>query len=341
MKVIKIGNQSIGEGRPAFIVAEAGINHNGSIENAKRLIESAAECGADAVKFQTHLPEKEMLRQAVTAEYVGEPLFDLLKRVELSKKDHIVLKNYAEKREIIFFSTPFSVEAVDLLEDLDVPAYKVGSGEIANPPLLERVAKTGKPVILSTGMSSMEEVEEAVEIVTKYNEQLVLLQCTSTYPCPYEDVNLNVMSTLRKFGYPVGLSDHTQGIYVALAAVALGACYVEKHFTVDRGWPGPDQRASLEPSELRQLVEGARAIEKALGGFEKRVLEGEKSVRDMARESVVSVREIPKGSIITENMIWVKRPGTGIPAKYVGKVLGRRARRRIERDKLVSWEDLE
>lgn len=341
MRKIRIGDRLIGGGEPTFIVAEAGINHNGSIENAKELIESAARCGADAVKFQTHIPEKEMLRQDVTADYVGEPLFDLLKRVELSREDHVVLKEYAEEKNLIFYSTPFCVEAVDLLEEIDVPAYKVGSGEIANPPLLERIAKIGKPVILSTGMSNLEEVEEAIGIVTQYNQQLVILQCTSTYPSSYEDIHLNAMDTLRKFGFPVGLSDHSQGIYVALAAVALGACYIEKHFTIDKNWPGPDQKASIEPKELRELVRGVRAIEKAMGAFEKQVQDREKPVRDMARESVVSVEEIPKGSIITKDMVWVKRPGTGIPAKRMGEVIGRRTRRTVGKDQLISWGDLE
>lgn len=341
MRRIKVKDRCIGEGEPTFIVAEAGINHNGSIENAKMLIDAAAENGADAVKFQTHLPEKEMLKGGPIVEYIGKPLYDVYTMMELSKEDHIILKEYAEERDIIFYSTPFSVEAVDLLEEVGVPAFKIGSGEMTNPKILERAARTGKPVIISTGMSKMEEVEEAVRLITRINKNLAILQCTSAYPCPPEDINLRVMEAYKRFDYPVGISDHSQGIYVALAAITLGASIIEKHFTVDKNWPGPDQKASIDPQELRELVEGARIIEKALGTGEKKILEKEKPVRDMASESVVSVKDIPRGTIITEDVVWVKKPGTGIPAKDMGKVIGRRARRNIGRDNLIQWKDLE
>ena len=337
---MKIGNRDIGEGQACFVIAEAGINHNGDIDKAKMLIDAAATCGADAVKFQTHLPEKEMLRDSVTAAYVGESLFDLLKRVELSREDHAELKGHATNKGILFLSTPFSREAVELLEEIGVPAYKVGSGEMTNFPLLKHIANKKKPMIISTGMSTFQEIEETVSFIKKYNNDLILMHCTSTYPTRYEDVNLKVIEKLRQhFGIPVGLSDHSAGIYTALAAVALGACMIEKHFTIKRSWPGPDQKASITPGELKELVKGIRAIEKALGSI-KKVADDEMPVQRMARESVVSLVDIRKGTVIEENMVWVKRPGTGIPAKYLGEVIGKKAKQDIAANSVITWEDL-
>lgn len=337
---IKIGNRSIGDGKPCFIIAEAGINHNGDMEKAKMLIDSAAECGADAIKFQTHLPEKEMLKEDETADYVGESLFDLLKRVELSKEDHVVLKEYADSKGILFLSTPFSREASDMLEKIGVPAYKIGSGEMTNLPLLEHIAKKKKPMFISTGMSTLEEIEETINFV-KNNNNLVILHCTSTYPTRYEDMNLRVITKLKdKFKMPVGLSDHSIGICAAFAAVVLGACVIEKHFTIDRNWPGPDQKASINPSELEELVIGVRAIERALGST-KMVIDDEAPVQKMARESVVSLVNIIKGTVIQKDMVWVKRPGTGIPAKQLDKVIGMKTKNNIKADTLIRWNDLE
>ena len=337
---IRIGSKLIGEGEPCFIIAEAGINHNGDIKLAKKLISTAKDAGADAVKFQTHIPEKEMLKDDSTAEYVGELLFDLLKRVELSKKDHVELKNYATNKGILFLSTPFSREAVDLLEEIGVRAYKVGSGEMTNLPLLEYIAKKKKPMIISTGMSTFEEIEETINLVKKFNDDLILLHCTSTYPTRYEDVNLRVIERLReKFKIPVGLSDHSIDIYTALASVVLGACIIEKHFTINKDLPGPDQKASITPSELKELVKGVRAVEKALGST-KKVTDDELPVQRMARESVVALVDIPKGTVITEDMVWVKRPGIGIPAKYLKTVIGMKTQKNIKVDTIIKWRDL-
>ncbi len=339
--MVKIGKHFIGENEPCLIIAEAGINHNGDIKKAKMLIDAAANCGADVIKFQTHLPECEMLPQAPTAEYVGEPLFDLLKRVELSKKDHIELKDYATDKGILFLSTPFSREAVDLLEELGVEAYKVGSGEMTNLPLLEHIVAKGKPILLSTGMSTLEEIKESVTFLRRFTESLIIIHCVSSYPARYEDLNLGFIKRLKKeFGLPVGISDHSVGIYSALAAVALGACVVEKHFTMNKNWPGPDQKASVTPPELAELVKGVRAIEKAMGDA-KRVTPEELEVQKMARESVVSLVDIPKGAVIKESMVWVKRPGTGIPAKYLNKVIGMRAQKDIKANTMIQWSDLE
>jgi len=340
-RVVKIGKHFIGGNEPCLIIAEAGINHNGDIKKAKMLIDAAANCGADVIKFQTHLPECEMLPQAPTADYVGEPLFDLLKKVELSQKDHIELKDYATDKGILFLSTPFSREAVDLLEELGVEAYKVGSGEMTNLPLLEYIAAKGKPILLSTGMSTLDEVKESVAFLRQFTESLVILHCVSSYPTKYEDLNLGFITKLKKeFGLPVGISDHSVGIYSALAAVALGACVVEKHFTIDRDWPGPDQKASITPPELAELVKGVRAIEKTLGDA-KRVTPEESEIQKMARESVVSLVDIPKGAVIEEGMVWVKRPGTGIPAKDLNRVIGMRAQKDIKANTTIEWSVLE
>jgi len=340
MDWVDIAGHKVGSGQPCFIIAEAGINHNGDMKRAKMLIDAAVNCLADAIKFQTHLPECEMLSEVPTAEYVGEPLFDLLKRVELSKRDHVELKDYATDKGILFLSTPFSREAVDLLEEIGVEAYKVGSGEMTNLPLLEHIATKGKPILLSTGMSTTEEIKESVTFLRQFTESLVILHCASSYPARYEDLNLGFIKRLKKeFGLPVGISDHSVGIYSALAAVALGACVVEKHFTIDRNWPGPDQKASLTPPELAELVKGVRTIEKALGDA-KRVTPEELEIQKMARESVVSLVDIPKGAVIRENMVWVKRPGVGIPAKDLGKVIGKKARQYIKANNSITWEDL-
>jgi len=341
MKPIKIGDRLVGDGYPCYFIAEAGINHNGEINLAKKLVDVAKEAGADAIKFQTHMPEKEMLKNAITAGYVGEPLFDLLKRVELSKKDHIELKTYATNKGILFLSTPFSTEAVDLLEEIGVAAYKIGSGEMTNLPFLKHVASKKKSIIVSTGMSTFEEIEESVDFLRKFDSDFILLHCTSAYPTSYEDVNLNVIGKLRrKFGIPVGLSDHSVGIYVAIASVALGACVIEKHFTLSRDLPGPDQKISITPNELTELVKGVRAVEKAVGSI-KKVTDDELPIQKMARESVVSLVDISKGAVIKENMVWVKRPGVGIPAKYLYKVIGMRAKEDMKANTIINWSDLQ
>lgn len=336
----KIGNKQIGNNQPCFIIAEAGINHNGDIELAKRLIGAAREAGADAVKFQTHLAEKEMLKGEITADYIGEPVFNLIKRMELSKEQHLELMSYCEDIGIIFLSTGYCKEAIDLLDELGLPLFKVGSGEVTNLPLIEYIAKKGKPMIVSTGMTTMEELKLSVELIRKINDKFILLQCTSTYPTRYEDVQLKAIEQLRKqFEVPVGFSDHSIGIYIPLAAVALGACVIEKHFTMDRNLPGPDQKASVEPDELNELVKGIRAIEEAMKN-PKAVVEREREVQNFARESVASILDMPAETIITKDMVDVKRPGTGIPAKDLTKVIGKRTNKAIKKDRLIKWDEL-
>ena len=338
---VRIGDRAVGGDNPVFVIAEAGINHDGDMAKARDLVAAAAEAGATAVKFQTHLPEKEMLPGGETADYVGESLFDLLKRVELTLEQHLELSSYAKSLDICFLSTPFSREAADLLEGVGVPAFKIGSGEMTNHPFIRHVAEKGKPMILSTGMSTLQEVEDSVAVVTEVNPDLVLMQCTSTYPSRHEDLNLNVLQTYQdRFGIPVGLSDHSEGIYTCVAAVALGASVLEKHFTLDRNWPGPDQKASIEPGELVELVRGAQAVKAALGD-RKEVIGDEVAVQRMARESVVALVDIEPGAVISRDMVWVKRPGTGIPAREMEKVIGKRVKRAVAADSLLSWEDME
>lgn len=340
MNKVKIGARWVGEGQPVLVIAEAGINHNGELDKAVALVDAAAAAGADVIKFQTHLPDHEMLREGFSAGYIGESFFDLLSRCALDREAHRTLMRRAEEQGILFLSTPFSREAADLLAGLRVAAYKTGSGELTNIPLLSHIARKGKPMIISTGMSELGEIAATVRAVRRINPRLILMQCTSTYPAKPDQVNLGVIPILRKrFGCPVGLSDHTEGIATALGAVALGACAVEKHFTIDRRWPGPDQPASLDPAELAALVAGVRAVRLALGAT-KRVHAGEVPVQKMARESVVAVADIAKGQKIGPAQVWVKRPGTGIPARELPRVIGRVARRDIARDTLLRWQDL-
>jgi sialic acid synthase SpsE len=338
--VLTIGDRQVGRGRPCFIIAEAGINHNGDVKIAAELVEAAAEAGADAIKFQTHLPEHEMLRDGATASYVGESLFDLLTRTALSPEAHYTLRDLAARKGIVFLSTPFSREAADFLETLDLPVFKTGSGELTNLPLQRHIARKGKPMIISTGMSTPQEIDDTVSAVKAVGATFALMHCTSTYPTPFEHVQLGCIDDLRRrYRVPVGLSDHTLGNYMAFAAAALGANLFEKHFTVSRSLPGPDQQGSMEPAELQDLVRGVRAIEKALGAT-KQIQPGEQDVRNMALHSVVAVREIAAGATIGVADVWAKRPGTGIPARHLDDIVGRRTKHAIAKDTLLSWDDL-
>jgi sialic acid synthase SpsE len=339
--VLKIGGREVGPGRPCFIIAEAGINHNGDTALAAELVEAAADAGADAIKFQTHFPEHEMLRDGTTASYVGESLFDLLTRTALSREAHGTLRELAARRGILFLSTPFSREAADFLDDLGLPVFKTGSGELTNLPLQQHIARKGKPMIISTGMSTPEEIERTVLAVHAIGTSFALMHCTSTYPTPFAHVQLGCIGELRShYHVPVGLSDHTLGNYMAFAAAALGANLFEKHFTVSRSLPGPDQQGSMEPAELADLVRGVRAIEQALGST-KQIQPGEQDVRDMAHHSLVSIRDVAGGATITAADVWAKRPGTGIPARELDAIIGRRAKRAIAKDTLLSREDLD
>lgn len=331
-----------------FIIAEAGVNHNGDINIAKKLVDKAKEAGVDAIKFQTFRAENLVTKEAPKAEYQKETTgdgsqFEMLKKLELSLEDHITLKRYCEEKGIMFISTPFDFESVDLLEKTDVSLYKVSSGDLTNLPLLSYIANKNKPIILSTGMANLGEVEEAVETISKAgNDRIILLHCTSNYPTAYEDVNLRAMLTMKEaFKLPVGYSDHTIGIEIPIAAVALGAKVIEKHFTLDRNMKGPDHRASIEPDELKIMVRSIRNIELAMGDGIKRCNKSEENIRKVARKSIVAGRDISKDEVITINNISFKRPEFGLKPKYVDLVVGKKARRNIKVNEFITFNDVE
>ena len=341
MIAVEIAGRELAPGKPALVVAEIGNNHDGHIRQAERLIDAAAEAGADAVKFQTHIADAEMLPSTPTPPHFDEPRYELTKRMELTRDDHLRLKALAEESGLVFFSSPFSVDAVELLEEVGVPAYKIASGEVTNPPLVEAVAATRKPVLLSTGMSGMEDVERAAAILRESGSPFLVMQCTSTYPCPPELVNLRAMVAMgERLGVPYGLSDHTRGVWTSVAAVALGAVTVEKHFTLSKRLYGPDHHASLVPEELVQLVDGVREVEAALGSGLKERDPVHDSVRATFEKSVVTRITIPEGAVIEREMLTTKRPGTGIPAALLHQVLGRRATHELEPDRLLQEADL-
>ncbi len=344
MLTIKISNKVIGKNQPCFIIAEAGVNHNGDIKLAKKLVDIAVEARADAVKFQTFHAEALVTATAEKATYQKETTgsgtqLEMLKKLELKDSEFKELVKYANSRGIIFLSTPFDTGSVDLLAKLGVPAYKIASGEINNFILLKHIASKQKPIILSTGMSTLREVEEAVKFLKKEGaKNIVLLHCVTAYPAKVEDTNLKAMETMQQlFNLPVGLSDHTMGIYVPIAAVALGACVIEKHFTIDRNLRGPDHRASLEPEELKEMVRAIRDIEKASGDGLKRPTKTEEANKKIARRSLVAKVDIPKGSTITEKMLDIKRPATGIEPKYLDKVIGKKAKISIKAGEVLTF----
>jgi N,N'-diacetyllegionaminate synthase len=343
MFTVKIGNRMIGENQPCFIIAEAGVNHNGDIKLAKKLVDTAVEAGADAVKFQTFQAEALVTSAAEKAAYQKETTGDgtqseMLKKLELKEGDFKELAQYTNSRGIIFLSTPFDTGSVDLLAKLGVPAFKIPSGEINNFFLLQHIARQNKPIILSTGMSTLQEVKEAVKFLKKEGaKDIILLHCVTAYPAKIEDTNLKAMETMRRrFKLPVGLSDHTTGIHVPIAAVAMGACVIEKHFTLDKNMPGPDHRASLEPTELKEMVRAIRDITKALGDGLKRPTDAEEANKKIARRSLVAKVDISGGTVITGEMLDIKRPATGIEPKYINKVIGKKAGENIKAGEVLT-----
>ncbi|MDR1236224.1 MAG: N-acetylneuraminate synthase [Holosporaceae bacterium] len=324
-----------------FIIAEAGVNHNGSVESAENLIDKAMEAGCDAVKFQTFKAENVVSRFAEKAEYqkkrtgAEENQLQMIKKLELSFDDFAKMKKYCEDCGVMFLSSPFDVESADFLASLDVEYFKIPSGEIVNLPLLRKIASFRKKVILSVGMATLEEIEAAVKVLVDSRE-IRLLHCTTEYPCPFSEVNLRAIQTLKnKFGFEVGYSDHTEGIEVAIAAVALGATVIEKHFTLDKNADGPDHRASLEPHELKQMVSAIRNIEKALGDGRKIPTESEIKNIPIVRKSVVAKRDIKKGEIFSAENLATKRPGTGISPMKWDEIMGTIAQRDYSEDELI------
>lgn len=338
-KGFTIDGRKVGAGEPVFVIAEIGVNHNGSIAMAKKLIDAAEAVGADAVKFQMCDPAEMVVRGAPKAAYQEktaghESHYDMLERLYFGVREHKILKAYAKKKGIIFFSTPFSIKDVRELTKLKMPAMKVGSSDTNNLPQLRVIAKARVPIIFSTGMSTLKEVKTSIAAIRKAGgKDIVVLHCTTAYPTADKDVNLRAMMTMRNaLGLPIGYSDHTPGTDVAVAAVALGACVIEKHLTLSKKLPGPDHFASLEPKEFAALVQAIRRTERILGTGVKGPTGGEKVIAKVARKSIVAARDIPKGKKIAAGDMVFKRPGTGLPPSFADRLIGTRAQGDIKKD---------
>jgi N-acetylneuraminate synthase len=341
-----INDKKIGHGHPAFIIAEAGVNHNGDIHLAKELIDVAARSGADAVKFQTFKSEKVATYQAKKAEYQesatqsDESQLDMIRKLELPFEAFKELQEHARSKGLTFLSTPFDLESVDYLAGLDVPAFKISSGELVNPLLLKKAVNYRKPIILSAGMATLGEIESALGLISKGGEnRLALLHCVTSYPAPIEIANLRAIQTLRNtFKTIVGYSDHTLGITATIAAVALGAKVIEKHFTLDKKLPGPDHKASADPEELDKMIQEIRKTEASLGNGTKVPSQVELDIAKIARRSIVAARDLKKGEIITEDAIDLKRPAEGLPPKYLNLILGKKLNQDVESDSFITFQ---
>ena len=375
MRPVKIGDRLVGYGQPCFVVAEAGVNHNGDLKMAKRLIDAAQDAGADAVKFQNWITEEIVTSEVPKPTYqentTGKSQYAMLRQLELSDADFEILAKHAKSREVVFLSTPEGEKCTDFIESLGVPAFKIGSADLTNHPHLTYVAKKGRPMIVSTGMATLEEVKEAVEAIERAgNDEIILLHCTSAYPARLQDANLLAMLTLRnELNLQVGYSDHTTGIGVAILAALLGASLIEKHLTLDRTLPGPDHKASLEPHEFKKLVKGIRFSEKnivspdevrdkleqiagqvavepeilerineILGSPKKSPVKPEEEMIILARKYIVAKNVVEEGDVITSDMLCIKRSGGGLDPRCLGRIVGKRAKRRIEKDERITFE---
>lgn len=342
MNDFEIAGRKIGLNHPPLVIAEIGINHEGSLEKAKRMVDDAARVGCECAKFQTHIIEDEMIPNNVIPGNAKESIWDIMKRCALTRDEEVELKRYVESKGMIFLSTPFSRAAAVQLESMGVSAYKIGSGECNNYPLVEWIASYGKPIILSTGMNDLESVSKAVAIFRKHKVPYALMHCTSIYPTPYDKVRLGALTELQE-AFPdavVGLSDHSLGNLPCLGSVVLGASLLERHFTSDKSWPGPDIPISMDPNELKELIEGSRILFQCRGG-RKGILKEEQPTIDFAYASVVSVRAIKKGEVFSKDNVWVKRPGTGeIKAEHYPKVLGKTASIDIAANQQISWKNI-
>jgi sialic acid synthase len=343
---IVIEGKIIGDGHPCFIIAEIGINHQGNMELAKNLITAALEAGTDAVKFQKRHVERVMVKDWLDKPYTGPQSFgatygDHKKALEFSEIEFIELKEFTEELGGIFMASAWDEESADVLERIGISSYKMASADLLNHPLLEYIARKGKPMIISTGMATMEEVREAVEHVGRFINQIAVLQCTSTYPSKFEELNLTVIQTyLQKFDTVIGYSGHELGIAIPVAARVLGASIIERHFTLDRTMKGTDQAASLEPGGFARMVRDIRAVEEALGDGRKRIHERELPIRTKLAKSIVTKENIPEGTVIEESMLTTKGPGNGIPPSKIDTVIGKRAKKDIPIDSLIFKEDL-
>ena len=332
----------MGKQSQVMVIAEVGSVHDGSLGNAKQLITTAAACGVDAVKFQTHISDAETLPDAPMPPYFkGEPRYEYFNRTGFTLTQWKDLKGVCDQSGVIFLSSPFSETAVDLLEEVGIEHYKIPSGEVTNLPLLEKIAQLGKPIILSSGMSSWEELDDAVDIIRKFDAPLTIMQCSSQYPCPYDKVGLNVMQEMHnRYCVPVGLSDHTLTNYAVFAAVSLGAVVIEKHFTFSRFMYGSDAKHSVEPDEMVDLVSGIRAIEVMLQSHvDKDNISPYTDMKEIFEKSLVSSVDIPEGAVITKGMLTVKKPGSGISPSRLREIIGKKTKKQILRNTLLSDDD--
>jgi len=342
---ILLGQRVIGSGSGVFVMAEIGINHDGSVSQAEKLIDAAAESGADAVKFQSFRVDKLLIpsRDRYAQQTDGaESAYQMLRRCELSWEDQERLKKHADDAGVLFLSTPFDEESADFLDSLGVPAFKIASSDITHVPLLRHVASKGKPVLLSTGMSYLSEVADAIwNLRSAGAKEILLLHCVSSYPALPQHMNLRALQTLQSyFELSVGLSDHSEGILHSLVAVALGAVLIEKHFTLDKNAPGPDHKASIDPDDLKLLVKSLRDVEASLGDGRKRPSDAEEEARLFGRRSIVAAVDIRAHETLANWMLAFKRPGSGLEPRYCEKVVGMTARRNIGKDTILQWEDL-
>lgn len=342
-KEVKIKDRIIGKDHPTYIIAEIGSNHNGNFNLAIKLIDKAAEAGADAVKFQTFKAETLYSKNTPKFSKDSAKPFDLIKSIEMPREWHHDLKKHAEEKGLHFFSSPFDYEAVDELDKIGVPAFKIASFELVDLELLKHTAKKGKPIILSTGLANIEEINEALDTIRSTgNEDIILLHCNSLYPTPVDVVNLQAIQTMiNEFKIPIGFSDHTTGIHIPLAAVSTGASIIEKHVTLDRFMHGPDHHFALEPDDLKHMIEQIRDVEKAQGDGVKKPSAQEEEMLHKGRRSIIAKTNIKKGEKITKNMLIVKRPGYGIKPKFIDEIIGKKAVNDIKEDQWITWEDLE
>ncbi len=340
---IKIGERFVGEDYEPLVIAEIGINHEGDFEKAKKMVKDAHESGAECVKFQCHIIEDEMIENDVIPPNAKESIWNMMKRCSFTEEQEIQLKDLVESRGMIYLNTPFSRAAANRLEKMKICAYKIGSGECNNYPLIKHITSFGKPVILSTGMNNLEGIKKSVKILEDAKVEYALMHVTSMYPTPYDKVRLGALTELKN-EFPkavLGLSDHTYGNYTCFASISLGASILEKHFTSDKNWPGPDIPISIDPEELADLIKGSKAIHQSLGGT-KNILEPEMKTAEFAYACVVTTKEVKKGDFLSEDNIWVKRPGTGeIKAEQYDKIINKKASSDIKKDTQLKWNMIE
>ena len=348
VKPFKIGDRWVGPGYPCFTIAEVGSNFDGSLEKAKKMVDLAKQCGADSIKFQSFIAEKIINRvafetgpQADFQKKWKKSVQEIYKGAEFPRQWHKEIAEYCRKKGIIFFSAPYDKEGVDLLEECNVPVYKIGSGDVTFLQLVEYIAKKGKPILMGVGACTMGEIEEAVNVIRKYNDELLLMQCVTNYPSPFEDANVRAMQTLQQaFDVPVGYSDHTLGSLVPLLSVALGGCAIEKHFTDDKTLPGPDHPFAMDAKDFTQMVKDIRTAEAALGSSVKTIYPSEEKTKIVQRRSIFAAKDIPKGTKITKEMITILRPWHGLLPKYFDVVVGRIAQKDIKAGEAITWEKI-